>query len=84
MDLAPDLLIPDVPASQLALVEEDLDAGRAKCLANLLSSLPVLRGVAEKHRVYWFSHEGTKADLKRCKIIPIRGLRVAPVGGSLA
>ena len=58
VDLAPDLLIPDVAAAQLALVEEDRNAGSAKCLADLLSSLPVLRGVTEKYRVCWLSHGG--------------------------
>jgi hypothetical protein len=58
VDLAPDLLIPGVAAAQLALVEEDRNAGSAKCLADLLSSLPVLRGVTEKYRVCWLSHGG--------------------------
>jgi hypothetical protein len=46
VDLAPDLLIPRVPAPQLALIEKNLDAGRTQRLANLLSGLRVLRGVA--------------------------------------
>ena len=46
MDLLPDLLIPNIAAPQLALIEKDLDTGRTQCLANLLSGLRVLRGVA--------------------------------------
>jgi hypothetical protein len=42
VDLVPDLLIPRVPAPQLTLIEKDLDAGGAKCLANLLRSLRIL------------------------------------------
>jgi len=42
VDLAPDPLIPEIPAAQLALIEKDLDAGRTQCLANLLSGLRVL------------------------------------------
>jgi hypothetical protein len=42
VDLLPDLLIPRVPAPQLALIEKDLDAGRTQCLANLLRSLRIL------------------------------------------
>ena len=56
VDLVPDLLIPNVPAPQLALIEKHPDAGRTQCLANLLSSLRVLRGVAQKYRVRWLSH----------------------------
>ena len=51
VDLVPDLLIPRVPAPQLALIEKDLDAGRTQCLANLLGRLRILRGVAQKYRV---------------------------------
>jgi len=40
--LAPDLVIPRVPAAQLALIEKDLDAGRTQSLANLLGSLRIL------------------------------------------
>ena len=42
VDLVPDLLVPRVPAPQLALIEKDLDAGRTQRLANLLRSLRVL------------------------------------------
>ena len=42
VDLVPDLLIPRVPAPQLALIEKDLDASRTQCLANLLGSLRIL------------------------------------------
>jgi hypothetical protein len=40
--LTPDLLIPDVPAPQIALIEKDLNASGAKCLANLLGSFRIL------------------------------------------
>ena len=46
VDLVTDLLIPRVPAPQLALIEKDLDGGRTQSLANLLSRLRILRGVA--------------------------------------
>jgi hypothetical protein len=42
VDLVPGLLIPCVPAPQLALIEKDLDAGRTQCLANLTRSLRIL------------------------------------------
>ena len=42
VDLAPDLLIPHIPAAQLALIEKDLDAGRTQCLANPLGRLRIL------------------------------------------
>jgi len=42
VDLVPDLLIPRVSASQLGLVEEDLDIACAQCLGNLLGCLSVL------------------------------------------
>jgi hypothetical protein len=42
VDLAPDLLIPRVPTSQLALIEKDLDAGRTRRLASLLAGLRIL------------------------------------------
>jgi hypothetical protein len=58
VDLAPDLLIPGVPAAQLTLVEPDLNAGCSQCRANPLSGLRILRGVAQKHRVRWLSHNG--------------------------
>jgi hypothetical protein len=51
VDLPPDLLIPNIPAPQLALIEKDFDAGRTQRLTNLLSGLRVLRGVAQKYRV---------------------------------
>jgi len=46
MDLVTDLLIPRIPAPQLALIEKDPDAGRTQSLANLLSRLRIVRGVA--------------------------------------
>jgi len=46
VDLAPDLLIPRIPAPQLALIEKDFNTGRTQCIANLLRSLRILRGVA--------------------------------------
>jgi hypothetical protein len=40
------IVLPHVPASQLALVEKDLNTDGAQCRANLLGSLRILRGVA--------------------------------------
>ena len=65
MDLAPDLLIPKIPAAELALIEKHLDAGRTQCLANLLSGLRVLRGVAQKYRVRGLCNDGTTPQLMR-------------------
>ena len=42
LDLLADRLIPGIPASQLALIEKHLDAGRTQGLANLLGSLRIL------------------------------------------
>jgi hypothetical protein len=36
VDLVTDLLIPRIPAPQLALIEKDLDAARTQCVGNLL------------------------------------------------
>ena len=51
VELTPDLLIPGIPAAQLALVEPDFDTCGAKCLANPLGRPRVLRGVAQKYGV---------------------------------
>jgi hypothetical protein len=59
VDLAADLLVPGVPASQLALIEKDLDAGSLQRLANLLSGLRVLRGVAQKYRMRLLCNDET-------------------------
>jgi len=56
VDLAPDLLIPHIPAPQLALIEKDFNTGRTQCVANLLRSLRILRGVAQEYRVRRLSH----------------------------
>jgi hypothetical protein len=42
VDLAPDLLVPDVSTTQLALVEPDFNPGSAECFANPLGSLSIL------------------------------------------
>jgi hypothetical protein len=57
VDFVSDLLIPRVPAPQLALIEKDLDAGRTQCLANLLGRLDILRGVAKEYRVKGLSDQ---------------------------
>jgi len=57
VDPAPDLLIPHVPAPQLALIEKDLNPGRTQGLANLLGRLSIVRGVAQEYRVRWLSHQ---------------------------
>src|ERR1019366_7379876 len=74
-DLAPDLLIPHVPAAKLALVEEDFNAGRTQCLANLLRRLRILGGVAQKYRVRGLTHRQDH---------PWGGLLIASVGGSFS
>lgn len=48
-DLLPDLAVPRIPAAQLALIEPNLDTGGAQGLANPLSRLGILRGVAEEY-----------------------------------
>jgi hypothetical protein len=78
LDLAPDLLIPRVPAPQLALVEKHFDSGSAECRANLLGSLRILRGVAQKYRVRGLSHR------RGHPWQALGGLLLAPVCGSLA
>ena len=55
-DLLADRSVPDIPAAKLALIEPNLDAGRTQSLANLLRSLRILRGVAQKYRVRGISH----------------------------
>ena len=56
VDLVSDLLIPRVSTPQLALIEEDLNAGRTKCIANLLRSLRILGGITQKYRMRSLSH----------------------------
>src|ERR1700721_2547746 len=51
VDLTPDLLVPGVPAAQLALVEKHLDARGTQRRANLLGSLCILGGVAQEYCV---------------------------------
>ena len=51
MDSNPDLPVPGISASQLALVEPDFDASCAECLANLLGRLRILRGGADRPSV---------------------------------
>src|SRR5215831_16853682 len=46
LDLPPDSLIPRVAPAQFALVEPDINACCAQCIANLLCSLGILRGIA--------------------------------------
>src|SRR5215469_6004294 len=48
-DLAPDLLVPRIPASQLALIEKDLDPCGPQCMADPCRRLGILRGVAQEH-----------------------------------
>ena len=42
LDLAPDLLIPNVPAAQFALIEPHLNSSGSQCLAYGFGSLRVL------------------------------------------
>jgi hypothetical protein len=42
VDLLADFLVPGIPATKLALIEEDPDASRAQCRADFLRSLPIL------------------------------------------
>src|SRR6185312_6524350 len=49
LDLLPDLLVPGIPAPQLALVEKDLDARDTQCLANPSCRLRILRSVADEY-----------------------------------
>jgi len=55
-NLAADLLVPDIPTAQLALVEPDFDAAGSQRLANASGSIRVLRGVAQKDRFRRFGH----------------------------
>jgi hypothetical protein len=42
VDLVPDLLIPGITTPQLTLIEKDLDARGAQCLANALRRVRIL------------------------------------------
>jgi hypothetical protein len=42
VDLATDLLVPQIPAAQLTLIQPDFDSGSAQRLANPLGSLRIL------------------------------------------
>src|SRR5215472_33751 len=50
-NLATDLLVPHIPAPQLALVEPDFDAPGPKRIADPTRSIAVLRSVAEEYRL---------------------------------
>jgi hypothetical protein len=47
--LAPNSLIPYIPATQLALIEPDLNAGGPQSFANPVRSCPILRGVTQEY-----------------------------------
>ena len=42
VDLVADLLVPRIPAPQLALIEEDLDTTGTECIADLVRRLGIL------------------------------------------
>ena len=46
VDLVPDLLIPCIPATQLALIEKDRDTGGAQRLADLMGGVRILGCIA--------------------------------------
>ena len=48
-NLAPNVLVPRIPAPKLALVEPNLNAGRSKRLTNAARGVRVLRGVAQEN-----------------------------------
>src|SRR6516162_834539 len=50
-DLATDLLVPHIPAPQLALIEPDFDALGPKRVADPTRSIGVLRSVAKEYRL---------------------------------
>lgn len=52
-----------IATSQLALVEPDLDAHRAECLADALGCLRILRGVTKEYGVRRLSHQRDTPDL---------------------
>jgi hypothetical protein len=74
VDLVADLLIPRVTTAQLALIEKDLDTGRTQRLANLLSRLRILRGVAQKYHPARVGHGALITRWVR-EQIPLRGGR---------
>jgi hypothetical protein len=49
LDLPADRLIPRIAAAQLALIKPDFDTSGAQGLANPVSRLGILRGVAEEY-----------------------------------
>jgi len=55
-------MIPGVPAAQLALIEPDLNPGSPERLADSLSRLGILRGVAQEYGVRPLSHDGTTPE----------------------
>jgi hypothetical protein len=80
LDLVPDLLIPRVPAAQLALVEKHLDAGRTQRLANPLGRVRILRGVAQEYRVRWLSHRRSPLTDRRRSSHCLRRRQLTPSG----
>ena len=57
LDLAADLLVPDIAAAQLAHVEPDLDPKGAQGVGDPAGRVSILAGIAEKNRfLQWFGH----------------------------
>src|SRR5580700_7069002 len=57
LDVLSDLAVPGIAASQLALVEPNLDAGGSECVANMPRGLPILRGIAQEYGLRGLSHD---------------------------
>ena len=57
LDLAADLLVPDIAAAQLAHVEPNLDPEGAQGIGDVASRVRILAGIAEENRFgQWFGH----------------------------
>ena len=56
VDLLADGSVPGIAASQLDLVEPNLDARRSECLADTLGRLHILRGVTQEYSVRGLFH----------------------------
>jgi hypothetical protein len=81
VDLVPNLLIPRVSTPKLALIEENLDAGHTKCIANLLRSLRILGGITQKYRVRGLSHRRDRPLISRRRSSPdLRGRELSSSG----
>src|SRR5579872_639572 len=72
-----DVLVPGVSATKLATIEPDLDAGSAQGIAKAMSSLRILRRVAQEHRSGRINHDAALRNASNAYQMPPRATVIA-------